>query len=106
MDPSGGATFEQISTESNWIAQAETPFHGTGEPTTVWARFEPPKVSSIQHLLIHAPLWERSDLYVVRDGILVESSCRAFGGSRSSRFSYLGSGISIDGSRTKILKSA
>lgn len=72
LDPSNEAAFEQISANSNWTAQGEAPFHGTGQPATVWVRFDPPAVSSIQHLLVHAPLWERVDLYVVRDGVLVD----------------------------------
>jgi class 3 adenylate cyclase len=89
VDQTNDATFEEVSASPNWIAQDETPFHGTGDPTTVWVRFDPPAVSSIQRLLVHAPLWERVDLYVVRDGVLVDRFITGGLVARSQRSAHI-----------------
>ncbi len=75
VEEGGGSSFEAISREATgWISQAEKPFTGIAENTTLWIRFDVPAEIRLPRVLFNIPGWEREEFFVVRDGKVVAQS--------------------------------
>lgn len=55
-----------------WVSQKDKPFRGSGEPISIWARFDVPPANEARRVFLLAGPWESAEYFVVRDGRLVD----------------------------------